>query len=186
MVEIMLNIIALKLNNKALSFARILNGVIILFLTSQITIPLEPVPITLQTAGVMLIGLTFNRREAIYSVISYLVLGASGLPLFADFSGGMLKLIGPTGGYLIGFLASVAVMTTIRQFFTKESIFTMFLSSLIGTMVIFAFGIAWLSKFVGFEKAITVGFMPFIATGMLKVVFTAMAVRYIKFGRIIK
>lgn len=67
------------------TLAEILSCVLLLFLMAQISIPLQPVPITLQTLGVMLIGLKFHRRTAFYSVLTYLSLGAAGLPVLANF-----------------------------------------------------------------------------------------------------
>jgi len=98
-------------------------GIFLIFLTSQISIPLEPVPITLQTFGVMLVGLTFPQTAAIKAVSGYLALGALGLPIFASFSGGYHCLLGPTGGYLFGFLISVTVMSSIRPYLHINNLF---------------------------------------------------------------
>jgi biotin transport system substrate-specific component len=182
----MLNIVTSKSNDRALSLIRVLHGLIILFLTSQVSIPLQPVAITLQTVGVMLIGLTFQRKEAIGAVTTYLLLGAIGMPIFANFSGGIYKLTGPAGGYYFGFLVSIAIMTTIRKYYTKETLLMLIANALIGTIVVFIFGISWLANLVGFEKAILGGLLPFIIPGFIKTIITATAVRYIKFGKIIK
>jgi biotin transport system substrate-specific component len=182
----MRQILSTKLIYTDIALIRILHGFVLLFLTSQISIPLNPIPITLQTVGVMLIGFTFNRSEAITAVSTYLIFGTLGMPIFADFSGGIAKLMGPTSGYLIGFLASVAIMTTIREYFPEDNLFIHFLNGLIGTSVTFIFGIFWLTRFVGIDQAIQLGFMPFIFTGILKILLTAFSVRYIKFGKIIK
>ncbi|MGL4859067.1 MAG: biotin transporter BioY, partial [Enterobacteriaceae bacterium] len=93
-------------------YGLILTGVLLLFVMSQISIPLQPVPVTLQTVAVMLIGLTWQRAAAIKTVSVYLLLGAMGMPLFADFSAGYGVFMGPTGGYLAGFLLAVWVMTS--------------------------------------------------------------------------
>ncbi len=160
-----------------------LHGFIILCLTSQVSIPLEPVPITLQTVGVMLIGLTFNRDVAISSVLAYLTFGAFGAPIFSGLSGGIHIFVGPTAGYLIGFLAAVIVMTTIQKHFKSDDFLAVFLNATIGTLVIFIFGISWLTMFSDFSTAIQLGFMPFIIPGILKVLLTCFSIRYIKFGK---
>ncbi len=178
--------LSIKSINTDIALIRVLHGFILLFLTSQISIPLNPVPITLQTVGVMLIGFTFNRNEAIAAVSVYLICGAIGMPVFANFAGGITKIIGPTGGYLMGFLVSVASMTTLRNYFPKDNIIIHCINGIIGTSITFIFGVAWLAKFVGLEQAIQLGFMPFILTGILKIILTSFCVRYIKFGKIFK
>nr|CAH7769199.1 unnamed protein product [Callosobruchus chinensis] len=140
---------------------------------AQISIPLQPVPITLQTLGVMLIGLKFNRRTAFYSVLTYLSLGAAGLPVFANFSGGYHIFLGPTGGYLIGCLVAVVVMS--RKSFMCNS-----LSCLAGTVVIFICGISWLTIYVGLKQAIMVGVLPFILPGLVKIFLLVAALQYLK------
>lgn len=159
-------------------------GVFLLFLTTQIIIPLEPVPITLQTVGVLLIGLTFTRKIAIQSVMLYLALGLVGVPVFTHFSGGFYKLMGPTGGYLVGFLLAVICMTGLRQYLDNNNGFYIALNCLMGTLVIFCCGIGWLSYLIGFDAAIKGGLMPFIFSGCLKIAVLALAVRYLKWGRV--
>lgn len=183
-----MNYLITKLEDNAFlkSLLYMVSGVVLLFLTSQITIPLKPVPITMQTTGIIIIGTIYNRKDAILSILSYLALGAIGLPMFANFSGGLYEFTGKTGGYLIGFLAAVTVMTTINEYIKKDNFFSMFINSLIGTAVIFIFGIGWLSTFIGLEKAIIFGFMPFIISGILKALITTLSIRYIKFGKFIK
>jgi len=159
-------------------------GVFLLFLTTQIIIPLEPVPITLQTVGVMLIGLTFTRKVAIQSVMLYLALGLAGVPVFTHFSGGFYKLMGPTGGYLVGFLMTVVCMTTLRKYWNNSNGFYIALNCLVGTLVIFCCGIGWLSYLIGFEAAIKGGLIPFIIPGCIKIAVLALAVRYLKWGSV--
>ncbi|HXH54404.1 MAG TPA: biotin transporter BioY [Gammaproteobacteria bacterium] len=158
-------------------------GVFLLFLTTQIIIPLEPVPITLQTVGVMLIGLTFTRKIAIQSVMLYLVSGLVGLPVFTHFSGGFYKLTGPTGGYLVGFLIAALCMTTLRKYLGNNNGFYIALNCLVGTFIIFCCGIGWLTHLIGFKAAVKGGLMPFIIPGCIKIVALALALRYLKWGR---
>jgi biotin transport system substrate-specific component len=155
-------------------------GVFLLFLTTQIIIPLKPVPITLQTVSVLLIGLTFTRKIAIQSFMLYLALGLAGVPVFACFSGGFYKLMGPTGGYLVGFLMAVLCMTALRKYLDNNNGFYIALNCLVGTLVIYCFGIGWLSYLMGFEAAIKGGLIPFIIPGCIKIVVLALAVRFLK------
>jgi biotin transport system substrate-specific component len=165
-------------------FGYTLWGVFLIFINTQIIIPLEPVPITLQTVGVMLIGLTFTRKVAIQSVMLYLALGLAGVPVFTHFSGGFYKLMGPTGGYLVGFLMAVLCMTTLRKYLDNNNGFYIALNCLIGTLVIFCCGIGWLSYLIGFEAAIKGGLIPFLLPGFIKIAVLALSVRYVKLGRV--
>jgi len=165
-------------------FACMIFGTFLMFCASQITIPLEPVPITLQTFGVLLISLIFERKTAIKSMALYLSLGAMGTPVFASLSGGVACLMGPTGGYLFGFLVCVMVVTTIRKHLKNTNLFTLLFSALLGTVVIMGFGVAWLSMFIGFKSAINAGLLPFIVPGLAKAALLAMLVRFLRLDKI--
>lgn len=144
-------------------------GCALLALFSKINIPLEPVPISLQTVALMFIGLIYTRANAIQSVAAYLSLGALGLPVFA--SGiGVSMLIGPKGGYLLGFLAAVATMTLVRdKWLSKKTWLHQIVLCAIGTIIVFALGVSWLAYFIGMEKAIAFGIVPFILPSMIKI-----------------
>lgn len=155
-------------------------GVTLLWVLSQISIPLQPVPITLQTVGVLALGLLYERREAVFSVLIYLSLGAIGLPMFANLRGGFLVLAGPTGGYLVGFLVAVIVMTTFRQWFGAKKFVALMLNCFLGTATTLVCGIVWLSTFVGFNQAITLGLVPFIMPGVIKAAMLSAAISYVR------
>lgn len=163
------------------TLAEILSCVLLLFLMAQISIPLQPVPITLQTLGLMLVGLKFNRRTAFYSVLIYLSLGAAGFPVFANFSGGHIFL-GPTGGYLIGCLVAVVVMSRVNELLNSKYKLFMCnsLSYLAGTVVIFICGISWLTIYVGLKQVTMVGVLPFILPGLVKIFLLVAALQYLK------
>jgi biotin transport system substrate-specific component len=159
---------------------QVLAGVGLLFLCAQVTIPLRPVPITLQTVPVLLIGLFYSRKAAIKTMLTYLILGTLGLPLFANFSGGLQTLITVTAGYRIGFLIAVVAMTTAREQVFKQTYLTMACNSIIGIALIYMFGIAWLAFFVGISQALQVGFIPFIIPDLLKALLISFIVRTFK------
>ncbi len=159
---------------------QVLIGLSTLFLTSQISIPLHPVPITLQTVGVMMVALSLPQRAALQSIFSYVALGALGLPIFAGFSGGFAKLLGPTGGYLIGFIAAVYLMARAKTFLGMTSGWRIFINCAFGQLCIYIFGIAWLAYVLGsLDKAITLGLVPFIFPGIMKAFLLAFSFRYI-------
>ena len=78
-------------------------GIGLMFLCSQYSIPIQPVPITLSMLGVLLIGLTYTPKQAAYTMGGWILLGAMGFPMFAGFKSGIPALLGPTGGYIVGF-----------------------------------------------------------------------------------
>ena len=157
---------------------QILLGVAILFCCTQISIPLKPVPITMKTVGVLLIGLFYQRRQALLTMLSYITLGALGLPVFANFNA--YSIGSPTTGYLLGFVAASIVMPLFREWVKKDSSLMMFINCLLGTICIYAFGIAWLTNLFGFEKALQVGLLPFIIPGCVKALLLSQAVRHMK------
>lgn len=157
-------------------------GAALLFVAAQIQIPLQPVPITLQTLGVMVLGLLFDRRSAIQAVLLYLSLGVLGLPVFAGLSN--LAAVGPRAGYLVGFLAAVWAMTYARERLGEpKNILGLMGLNLLGSLLIYACGIAWLSVFFGFKSAILMGFVPFIIPGLIKAVLLSGAVLFLRGSR---
>ncbi len=162
------------------SFLLTFIGVGLLFFCSQVSIPLQPVPISLQTVAVLVIGLTFSKADALKSIASYLALGALGAPVFSNFGGGLAVLMGPRGGYLFGFFVSIWIMCTLRERITYIGTKEMVLIALAGNAAIYLCGLPWLSAFVGWDFAIAGGLTPFIIPGLVKSVLVASAVRYIK------
>ncbi len=144
---------------------------LLLFITAQASIPLYPVPITLQTLGIMIIGLCFSYKTALYSVMTYLFLGLMGFPVFSNFSGGYGIFLGPRGGYLIGFLAAIVVMNSVKESlkYTYSQTTYNTLACMAGMMMIYIPGISWLAVHVGIHDAIMVGLFPFIIPGMIKI-----------------
>jgi biotin transport system substrate-specific component len=146
----------------------VFGGVLLLFAASQIEIPLKPVPITLQTVAVMLIGLTYTSRHALESILLWLGLIAIGFPLLAGFKGGIAYFAGPTGGYLAGFVLSAYLMAYFRERFSLNSWRSDALLCLMGTLLLYTLGVAWLTSLIGFSNAIMYGLMPFILPGIIK------------------
>lgn len=152
-------------------FRNILNfivGVTLLFVCSQSTIPLKPIPITLQTFGVMLLAIMFKRNIALAAVSAYLLLGAIGVPVFANFRSGLSVLLGPTGGYLWGFLVAVALMSTLKKYL-GNNLLSVALNGLFGTIVIVSFGVMRLRYSIGLESALNKGLYPFILPAIIKI-----------------
>lgn len=160
-------------------------GVSLLAASSQVSIPLQPVPITMQTVAVLLIGLFYPTKTAVKTMASYIAVGALGLPVFANFSGGLHVLMGPTAGYIWGFLASVATMCFFREKVAKDTLAMQLINCALGTLLIYACGVSWLSCFVGVAKAVQFGLLPFIIPGCVKAAILSSATQYVKSGRCI-
>lgn len=146
----------------------IFGGTALLCAASQIEIPLEPVPVTLQTVAVMLIGLTYSPRRAVEVIGLWIALAAAGFPVLAQFSGGIPPLIGPTGGYIAGFVLAVYCMATLKQKFSLKSWKADVLLTLLGTCIVYLTGFLWLSHFIGPSNALHYGIVPFILPGFIK------------------
>lgn len=154
------------------NYVYILLGVLFLVVCSQLRIPLDPIPITLQTVGVMLIALTFKRNQAVKTILFYLTFGAIGVPVFSNFKSGMHCLLGPSGGYLFGFLVAVIIMASIKNHLNNYNVRHIAFNCLLGTSVILLCGVVWLAYYVGINTALKSGLYPFITAGIIKILFT--------------
>lgn len=151
-------------------------GSILLTLSAKIHVPFWPVPMTMQTFAVLVIGMAFGPRLGAATVALYLAEGAMGLPVFSgtpERGIGMAYMMGPTGGYLIGFVVSAYVVGLLAHRGWDRGLMTGLAAMLIGTSVIFVFGYAWLSSLIGFEAAFTAGVLPFLPGAALKIALAA-------------
>lgn len=156
----------------------ILAGSVLLALCSWISVPMIPVPMTMQTYGVLLLGVLLGWRLAGASVLLYLAEALAGLPVLAGGAFGLKPFLGPTAGYLAAFpLAAMMVGWCVERGWLRR-VAGAFAVMLAAHAVIFAGGLAWLSTFTGMEKAIAVGLTPFLFGTIIKsalVVATGMA-----------
>ena len=153
----------------------LISGVAVLAISAQLKVPFYPVPITMQTLVVMIIGFTFGARLGSCTVLVYLASGAIGAPVFAG-GAGLAYISGPTGGYLFGFLVAVYLIGYFtEQGYGRTFISTLFLA-LAGTIVFYLFGVAWLTTILGFEKAIKFGLLPFLYGDVLKLFLLAFSI----------
>jgi biotin transport system substrate-specific component len=139
-------------------------------LAAQIAMPVpwSPVPITGQTWAVLLSGAVLGARRAFMAQALYLMEGAAGLPVFAGFSAGAHVLAGPTAGYLIAFPFAAAVTGFLAERGWDRRFLTMVAAMLLGSTVIFALGLANLSRFVPGEALLSAGLLPFIPGDIVK------------------
>ena len=151
-------------------------GSLLLALSAKIQIHLLPVPITMQTMVVLLIGLAFGWRLGGATYLLYLLEGMVGLPVFAK-GAGIPYMLGPTGGYLLGmFLACLVVGKLAEQGWDKND-FSTAAAMLVGNIVIYVPGLLWLGTVVGWSKPVLEwGLYPFIYGDILKVLLAAFLV----------
>ena len=148
-------------------------GSLLLATSAQFKIPLYPVPVTGQTLVVLLIGMVYGPRLGGVTIAAYLLQGAIGLPVFAGGAFGIATLLGPTGGYLGGFLIAAIVMGVLAERGMGRGIMSTIIAMIIGNVVIYVAGASWLASFVGAEKALTAGVLPFLYGDVLKLAVAA-------------
>jgi biotin transport system substrate-specific component len=135
-----------------------------------IPLPFSPVPITGQNLAIMLAASILTTRQAALSVMTFLLLGAIGLPVFTGGTGGIGVLFGPRGGYLIGFLIGAIITSKLKG--TTNNMSRLALANVVGgILVVYTLGVAWLDFItaMGLQKSLIVGALPFIPGDLLKV-----------------
>lgn len=144
-----------------------------------VALPISPVPITGQTLGIMLIGLLLTKKQAFYSVLVWILVGAAGAPVFSGGRAGIGVLFSPTGGYIIGFLVGAYVISVLKG--DSPNILRMSLAALAGGIfAIYMFGVPWLAYSTGMDiyTAFTKGALPFLIGDIIKV-FIAVNLGYV-------
>jgi biotin transport system substrate-specific component len=149
----------------------VLGGSLLIALSAQLAVrlPFSPVPITGQTCAVLLVGAFLGSRKGMLSVLAYLAEGAMGLPIFAGGGSGPAWLVGPTGGYLLGFVAAAWVVGWLCDHLGERSIAGMVVIMLPGSATIYLLGLPWLAHFVGVDKALAFGLIPFLPGDLVKI-----------------
>ncbi len=156
-------------------------GSIILAVSSKIKIPFYPVPMTMQTFVVLLIGIAFGWRLGVATVLLYLFEGIIGLPVFSgtpEKGLGLIYFTGPTMGYLLGFILA-AYFT--GKFSYDKNLIKNFLKLVFSTCLIYLFGMIWLGNLIGWDKPIfKLGAQPFLLAELFKVLIATILVNQIK------
>lgn len=149
-------------------------GAAIIAVLAQVTIPLPLIPITGQTLAVGLIVTILGTKLGTISVLLYILLGAAGMPVFSGMSGGFAILVGPTGGYIVGFLVTAIIMGLYLDKFGITMVHAI-IANIIGMAVTLTFGTVWLKILadLSWTAAFMGGVAPFIVVGVLKAVIAA-------------
>ena len=145
-------------------------------------IPVFTVPITLQNLFTTLAGLLLGARAGALSQITYILIGLAGLPVFAGGKAGLGVLLGPTGGYLIGFVLGAFTIGKLAEVRRHPPAWWLLVSALVGHLVIYGAGIAWLSfiAHISLKKAAVVGLLPFLPGDVLKCIVATIVARKIR------
>ena len=152
------------------TLAQVALGVAFLAVLAQVRFAVGPVPITGQTLGVLLLAAAGGRRLGVATVVAYLGLGLAGLPLFAGGGAGLATLGGTTAGYLVGFVVAAALVGALAERFGTARTLPVAGAMLLGTLVIYLFGVAWLSRFApDLGTAVAWGVAPFVVGDLLKI-----------------
>ena len=157
----------------------ILTGTVFLAVMAQIAFPIpgSPVPFTGQTLGVLLLGTAYGAGLGFSTIAFYLLMGMAGAPIFSSGTSGIERIVGPTGGYLVGMLISSVVLGALAGRKWDQRIKTVIPTMIIGNLVIFAIGLLWLNLYTGqswlwtFEK----GFTPFVFGEIIKIAIASTA-----------
>jgi biotin transporter BioY len=157
----------------ARSFGLVFGFSLLTAAAAQLKIPLFPVPITGQTFAVLLTGALLGSRLGAMTMIAYLMEGASGLPFFNGFSGGLQHLLGPTGGYLVAFPAAAYITGAFAEHGWDKRFLTAAAAMTIGSIVILLCGWAWLSQFMAASVAFHAGVTRFIIGDIIKIILAA-------------
>ena len=145
-------------------------GSVILAISAKIKIPFYPVPMTMQTFIVLFLGISFGYKIALATVVLYLLEGIMGLPVFSNSPErgvGLAYFIGPTMGYLIGFISACFLASFVK---VEDNYFFIFIKLILAVSTIYVLGVLWLGILIGWDKPIIeLGVMPFLLAEVFKI-----------------
>ena len=152
--------------------ALIVGGSLLLAVSAQLAVGF-PVPITGQTFAILMLAALLGPRRGALCVLVYIAEGASGLPVFAQAKFGIPALLGPTGGYIIGFIPAALLVGSLAHRGWDRRIATTIFAMALGNLVIYGFGLLWLSVLIGPARAMATGILPCIPGDIIKIALAA-------------
>jgi biotin transport system substrate-specific component len=146
----------------------VLGGSLVLAVSAKIQVPFWPVPMTLQSLAVLMIGIVYGGRLAAATVLAYLAEGLAGLPVFAGAAAGPAYFMGPSAGYLLGFLLAAAGIGWLARRGWDRSLLRASAAMALSHVLLFVPGVLWLAALFGWTQAIAMGVTPFVAATLVK------------------
>jgi biotin transport system substrate-specific component len=150
-------------------------GSLLVAVAAQVSVPMIPVPMTLQTLAVLMVGAAYGARLGAATLALYALQGALGLPVFANFMGGYAVLAGPTGGYIFGFILAAGLVGYLAERGWARTPLRLLAACLAGAAVLYVPGLLWLSQFTGAAQVFAVGLFPFLPGDIVKAALVALA-----------
>ncbi|WP_229809035.1 biotin transporter BioY [Salinicola rhizosphaerae] len=169
----------LSRRSPAFKTAAVLAGSLFLTLCSYIQVPMVPVPVTLQTFGVLLVGALFGWRLGALTILAWFGEAAIGLPVLAGGKSGWIAFVGPTAGYLFSYPLCAALAGWWVEKRWRRRLPLAFTGMALASLLCLASGAAWLSLSIGLEKAIALGVTPFLLGDLLKSALVAVSLKLI-------
>ncbi len=161
----------------------VVSGVLGLAALAQIAIPVpgSPVPVTGQTLGVLILGTSYGSTLGFTTFALYMLAGIAGAPVFANGGHGLDRIVGATGGYIIGMLVATFVLGQFARFRLDQKFLTALPSMLIGTVITFSFGLVWLHQYTGqsWSWTFSAGLTPFIIGEALKIAIAGTSLPFV-------
>jgi len=146
-------------------------GSLLVAAAAQVNVPMLPVPMTLQSLAVLMVGAAYGSRLGAATLALYALEGAIGLPVFAGFKSGFMLA---SFGYVLGFIAAAWVVGYLAERGWDKSMPKMFAAMLLGAAVLYVPGLIWLAAWIGWDKAIQVGLLPFLVGDVVKAAVAAL------------
>jgi biotin transport system substrate-specific component len=157
--------------------------IIALFAPISLRLPFTPVPIGTQAHVILFLSCLLGSKRAALAVLTFLFQGAIGLPVFAGGAGGILHLVGPTGGYLAGYVLAAFVTGFLMERMSHRTPSKAFLAMGLGNLILYLFGLPWLSRYVGWQSAFLLGMAPFLIGDWLKLVVATRLLKDLRYTR---
>lgn len=160
-----------KLSTRRLVLIALITAITCIFAPLAVPIPVSPVPISLTNLVILISVYILGWKDSTISFLAYLLLGAVGLPVFSGFSGGLGKLAGPTGGYLIGFIFMAIIAGLFVEHFPENRVLIV-IGMVLATAITYTFGTAWLAFQLdqSFAAALSIGVIPYLPGDIIKII----------------
>lgn len=160
-----------RISSQRLVLISLITAITCILAPLSVPIPVSPVPISLTNLVLLVSIYILGWKDATISFLVYLLLGTAGLPVFSGFTGGLAKLAGPTGGYLVGFIFMTILSGLFIEHFTGKRFLTV-IGMILGTAVAYAFGTAWLAfqMELSFTAALSIGVLPYLPGDTAKII----------------